>query len=258
MFLYQDLQTNDFQTYSATTKAYRISYEQQNSAVINSDNSSSAIYKHELKKPAIKTPHTKTISPVAKMYADRLTNGDAQERAFLMNTINSVCLQNVREAAALSDEDVTNALFGIIEEDISKLKKPTKRQIRLRKKLEENKNLSPKQKEIAMKNSEYEIAEQNKILAFYTLGTLQNLTYKIVIKRTGIEPNLKDSSVVEKIIYELKNNKDENMRAAAVGTLHMIAKPVYYEDLKPIFQSALSDSSKVVKDAAKESLMYLE
>lgn len=258
MFFAQDIQINDFQNFQETAQVCRISYERQNSAVIETDNSSTAIYKHELKKPKIEAPQTKVISPVAKAYAHRLKYGDSQERAFVINTINSVCQQNIKEAAVFSDEDITNALFEIIQEDISKLSKPTKRQIRLRKEFNENKKLSQKQKEIALKYSEYEIAEHNKMLAFYTIGTIQNLTYKVIVKKTGIHPDFYDSSVNERIINEAKNNKDENMRAAAIGTLHMIAKPEYNKDLKPIFQSALSDKSETVRDIAKESLEYIE
>lgn len=258
MFFVQDMQINDFPNFSETTQAYKISYEQQNSVVTKSDNSYSAIYTHEVKKPKISAPQTMMISPIAKTYAIKLSNGDAQERAFAMNTINSVCQQNIKEAAVFSSDDITNALFSIIDEDISKLKKPTKRQLHLRKSFNENKKLTKKQKQIALKYSDYEIAEQNKFLAFYTLGTIQNLSYKVIAKKTGIHPTLHDSSVNERIINEAKNNKDENMRAAAIGTLHLISKPEYNNDLKPIFQSALSDSSPVVREIAQESLQYLK
>ena len=48
------------------------------------------------------------------------------------------------------------------------------------------------------------------------------------------------------------------MRAAALGALHMISKPEYNKDLKPIFKKALSDNSKAVRDMAQESLQYME
>jgi len=258
MFFVQDIQINDLKNPAEIVQTYKISQEQTESAIFKFEDSSSAIYKHEVKKPKIITPQTTTISPIAKSYAIKLKVGNEDEKKFIMENINSLCSQNVKESIVFSDTDISDALFEIINEDISKLKKPSRKQLHLRKAFNEGKELTQKQKEIAFSYSEKEKAEQNKILAFYTLGTIQNLIYRITTKKTGITPKLQDSPIVSKIIYEAKNNKDENMRASAIGTLHMIARPEYNKDLKPVFQSALSDKSKIVKDMAKESLQYME
>ena len=258
MISIQDLQINNFQNPVEIVQMHKISYAQENSALIKTDNSGSAIYTHEIKKPKIGLPQTKEIYPVVRLYSDKLKSGDAEERAYIMNTISNSCSRNLKEAIAFSDENITNALFSIIDEDISSLKKPTKRQLRLRKDFENDKKLSKRQKEIALSYSDYEIAEQNKIIAFYSIASIQNFMYKLIRKRTGLSPDIHTNNVIGKIIYESKNNENENLRAAAIGALHLIAKPEYNKDLKVIFQSALSDKSQVVKDTAQEALLYIE
>lgn len=258
MFFAQDVQLNDIQSPAEITGAYQISYSNQDSAVINFDETPSAIYKHEPKKPKIIAPQTTTISPVAKLYAEKLRNGTAKERKYIMDNINFTCNKIPREAIIYTDSDITDGLFAIINEDTTNLQKPSKRQLKLRKEFSEGKKLSQKQIQSAISYSESEIAEQNKILAFYTLGTIQNLSYKIIVSKTGIKPKLHDSPITDKIIYEAQNNKNENLRAAALGTLHVISKPEYDKELKPVFQKALNDNSKIVRDMAQESLQYIE
>ena len=258
MISIQDLQINNFQNPDEMVQMHKLAYKQENSSLINLDNSKSAIYTYEVKKPKVGLPQTKEIYPVVIIYANKLKTGDAEERAYIMNTINNLCTRNSKEAIAFSDENITNALFSIIDEDISKLKKPTRRQLRLRKDFNANKKLSKNQKTLAFSYSEYEIAEQNKLLAFYTISSIQNLMYKVITKKTGLKPDIYSNKVIEKIIDEAKNNKDGNMRAAAIGTLHVIAKPEYNQDFKIIFQSALSDKEQIVRDTAQEALLYIE
>lgn len=254
MILAQDIQINFEYTASEVIEANRIASEEENSAVVEYGDTPSAIYKHAVKKPKVITPKTAEISPVAKIYSDRLKDGTADERKYLMENINFTINNSPKSGLIYTDKDITDSLFAIINEDISKLKKPSKRKLRLREEVKNNKELSEKQAKYALSMTEREIAEQNKVLAFYTLGTIQNLSYRYILKTTGLSPKLHDSYIIDKVIYEAEQNKDENLRASAIGTLYMILKPEYKDELTKIFQNALSDNSKAVKNMAEEAL----
>lgn len=254
MIFAQDIQINSDYSAVEIIEANRISSSVNNSSLVEYNDTPSAIYNHEIKKPKVITPQTNIISPIAKMYSDRLREGTANERKYIMENINFTINNSPKSGLIYTDKNITDSLFAIIDEDISKLKKPSKRKLKLREEIKNNKKLSEKQVQFALTLSEKEIAEQNKVLAFYTLATIQNLTYKYITKTTGLQPKLHDSDVINKIISEAANNKDEQLRAAAIGSLYMIAKPEYNNELETIFQNALSDNSKVVKDMAEEAL----
>ena len=258
MIFTQDIQINLEHTAAETIEINRIANSEEDSALIQYNDTPSAIYKHEVKKPKIVKPQTTEISPVAKMYSERLKEGTADERKYIMENINFTINNSPKSGLIYTDKNITDSLFAIIDQDISKLKKPSKRKLKLREEIKNNKKLSERQMQYALSLSEKEIAEQNKILAFYTLATIENLSYKYITKTTGVQPKFHDSAIVEKIIDEAKTNKDEQVRAAALGSLYITAKPEYNDELKIIFQNALSDSSKVVKNMAEEALENLK
>lgn len=229
-----------FQTTPAVTAEYKLAYNVKSP-----------------KKPEIVEPQTKTISPVIIYLIQKLKNGTLEEQERCISSIN----KNLETKGALQylDSGITNALFTLVESDISKYKEATNSQKRLRKKIQEGKKLSKEQYQNAYALSDREKAEYNQVEAIYVIARIQNLLYKELYKRSGLKPQFYDLPAVSGLINEAKNNRSENVKIAAISSLGMIYKPEFYDSLKQELQIIEQQStSNNVKNEAQKVLKYIE
>lgn len=200
---------------------YRISYEVKNPKVANI-----------IKEPTIVPPKTDYIIPVVKNLTDVLNSGTPEEVSKSINYINSD-LQTVGNLKYL-DASLADALFGVVNKDTSAMKKPTREQLRLRKKLKAGKKMTPTQIDLATKLSEKEIAECNKVSALYTIASIQNVLYSELTKRTDLKPKLDDMPAYSRLSDILLNTTDANLKNASAIALATMDRADFHEDIKTL------------------------
>lgn len=200
---------------------YKISYEIKNPQAIKI-----------VKEPIIISPNTNCIVPVVKNLSETLKNGTPEEVVKSINYINKD-LATVRKVQYL-DVSLTDALFDIVNKDTSEMKKPTKEQLRLRKKLKAGKKMKPAQIELATNLSEKEIAECNKVSALYTIASIQNVLYSELTKRTDLKPKADDMPAFSRLSDILLNTIDVNLKNAAAIALATMDRPDFHDDIKSL------------------------
>lgn len=204
------------------------------------------------KKPTIIDPQTTEISSVVNLCVNKLKNGSPEEQQKYLSLLMKG-LENPKIAPQFLDTKILDSLFYIINKDTSSLKKTTKKQKKLRKKLENGEKLSKKDIERAYSLSEQEIADRNKIYAFVVIAKNQNVLYTELRKRSNLKPNFSDMPASARLL-ELLNNPDDDIRASAIGALYMMYRPEFKKDLIPVFENASKSQSPAVRDFAVKSL----
>ena len=192
------------------------------------------------KKPVIVEPQTESVSPIIVV----------DETLSLLNSDSILVKKNAifkireklktKEGLQFLDVRITDALFCIVDEDISSLKDETFLQKKLRKnirkKLQQGKTVSEKQFEKAYKISDKELAKHNKIFALFTIAEIQNLLYTELEKRANIKPNFYDMPAVERLISVYKNNPDEEIKDSAKKALTMMYRAEFDKDFETLFK----------------------
>ncbi len=218
---------------------YKISYEIQNK-----------------KQPTIVQPQTKSISPVVNYLISKLKTGTPIEK--------SRCLELIEKGieskgnSQYLDAGLTDALFFVADENISKLSGPTLGQKMLRNKISKGKKVSLQKMTKAMELSDIELAQKNKLYSLFLIGKIQNLLYKDIKTRTGLNPKLYDMPATARLVEEVKNNPDDTIKASAIGALYLMNRPEFNEDLEEIFESAQHSEAKAVREYATKALNDLE
>lgn len=230
--------------------------EQRIAELDRSKNISSYTYKYELKKPAVVQPKTSTISPIVVYITEKLKHGTPQEQKRALVAILQG-LDKKKGAAQYLDAGLTDALFYVIDQDTSKMQGPTRQQKRYRKQIQANKKLPKEKIDIAIELSEKELAERNKAYSLYLVAKIQDKLCDEIVNRTGIQPQLSDLSIVQRLIKVSQTNQDENIRGAALGALALLNRPEFEQDLSIIFSQAASSNCQTVKKYAERALRSL-
>ncbi len=235
------------------TKAYEQRIVMQNR---NADFSSYTIA-YTPKKPEIVKPQTSYISPMVMHVSERLKNGTLKEQESSIRTIlNSL---DSSTGAQFLDKGINDALFAIVDSDLSQYKGPTWSQKRLRNKHYQGKKLTKEQAKKAFELSDRERAEVNKGLALTAIAESQNLLFREVYRRTGLKPSFKDLPAVDKIVYEAKNNQSEYVKIAALNALGYLYRPEYLDDLSATFSDiAKTTKSDTIRKQAQGGIDMLE
>ena len=209
-----------------------------------------------VKKPTVVAPDTTKISPVVNYMIQELRTGTPQKQTENIYLINKALNSNA--AVQFLDENITNALFDVVNKDTSKLKKPTSKQIKLRKKIEKGENISSEQVKTALTLSDSETAERNKVYALATIAKIQNLLYKEITKRTGLKPKFYDMPAAAKLVEEYKNNADKNIQKASLEAIYIMYKPEFRNDILPIFEQAVTSQNQEISLLAQDVLHVIK
>ena len=159
---------------------------------------------------------------------------------------------NKKIAGNLLDTQISDALFDIVDKDVSSLEQATPEVIALREKPENE--LTAAEKEKAQTRSPYEKAINNKQYALYTLAYMQECLNTELESRGSKALELKDLPQIDKIVDTVKSNPEPTLRKSAVRALAHIARPEYKDDLKTLFEIAKTDEDEEVRDAAEKAL----
>ena len=221
-----------------------------------SPSNSTYTYKYEQKKPKVVQPKTTSISPAVIYLSATLKQGTPQEQTRALVAILQG-LNKKKGSAQFLDSGLTDALFFVINQDTSKLKGPTKQQIRYRKQLKENKRLPKEKIDIAVELSDKEIAERNKAYSLYLVAKIQSELCNQIEERTGLQPKVTDLPIVQRLIKVSQTNQDENIRGAALGALALLNRPEFEQDLSVIFSKAANTNDKIIKEYAERALKSL-
>ena len=209
-----------------------------------------------VKKPEIVRPETTQISPLMNYVIQELKTGTPEKQMENIYLINKGL--NSKAAVQFLDENITNALFDLVNQDTSKLKKATSTQIKIRQKIEKGEQVSPEQAKKALTLSEQETAERNKVYALATIAKIQNILYKELTKRTDLKPSFYDMPAAAKIVDEYKNNPDKNIKKASLEALYIIYKPEFKKDLMPIFEQAATSQNQEISLFAQDILKVVK
>lgn len=201
------------------------------------------------KKPQIVNPQTETISPLVSYLIQKLQTGSIEEQEKCLSVIGKNI--ELKSNEQFLDESLTNELFNLINEDISKYKEATEKQKRLRKKIQEGKQLSKKEYLSAYNLSEQERVQKNQITAVFLIAKIQNVLYKEIKQRSNLMPKFYDLPAVSKLINEIKNNKNENIKIAAVDAIGVIYKYEFFDDITALLENIeKTTTSENVKNEA--------
>ena len=205
------------------------------------------------KKPQIVQPQTETISPLVSYLIQKLQTGTIEEQERCLFIIGKNL--ELKGSEQFLDESLTNALFSFANKDISKYKQATEKQKHLRKKLQEGKELSKKNYQIAYSLSEQEIAQKNQITAIFLIAKIQNVLYKEIKQRSDLQPKFYDLPAVPRLINEIQNNKNENIKIAAIEAFGIMYKYEFFDDitalLENIEKTATSQAVKITSTQIK-------
>ena len=207
------------------------------------------------KKITIVKPQTNTISPQVNHSVQKLQNGSVLEKK--QTLLNIMQALETKSAAQYLDASVTDALFAIVDEDISSLKDASCAQKCLRKKIKEGKKYSERKTAKALALSEKEQAENNKVMALYTVAQIQNVLFTELDKRSGLKASFSDMPASKKLLDEIQNNPDNNIKGVAVAALYKMYRPEFKKDLVPVFEKYSKSSIKEVKESASKSLKLI-
>lgn len=201
------------------------------------------------------------------IFISKLTNNDYKEQAEAMKgmaVITKISSDISSDFAAdlLLDVKVADTLLGIINNDTSKLEGPTPKQLEIREKIMSGKKVSEAEEAEANVISPMELAERKKILAIFTVTTLQKL-YSLQIEKlyNNIAP-LTELPGAASIVEQIKNNPNPIIRVACIEALSelesQLKRPEYKQDLTTLFTVAKNDKDHYVQMAAEEALKNLE
>ena len=216
---------------------YKIAYEVKNPKIVNT-----------IKEPTIVSPKTDYIIPVVKSLTESLKTGTPEVVSTSINYINED-LQTSSNVQYL-DASLTDALFEVVNRDISNLKKTTREQVKLRKKMQSGKKMKASQIKLATNLSEKEIAECNKVSALYTIASIQNILYSELVKRTDLKPKLDDMPAYSRLKEILLNTTDVNLKNVSAVAIATMDRPDFHEDIKSLLTKA------GMLDAVKKYLKY--
>ena len=158
-------------------------------------------------------------------------------------------------AGVVLDEKVVESILGALTKDSSAMEGPTPKQIELRTKEMQGKQLTDAEKIEANKLSPMEKAEQNKEFALFTLRLVQEMYMEGIEKMTGKQPDLKDVPGVEQMVVTVKSNPNPAIRAAAISALSHNSREQDKEVLGTILKiAAEQDADESVRNSAKQFL----
>ena len=157
----------------------------------------------------------------------------------------------------LVNEEVFKGLTNIVTKDTSNMPGPTAEQKALREKKFSGTQLTPEQDKLAETLAPQEVAEMNKQYATYTLAVVQKNFRTSVNKeasKQGLEAvKLNEIPEIDKIIENVKSNKNPVIREASISALSYIAQPEDKETLGIIFSIATQDQDPIVRESAKKA-----
>ncbi|MCR5260691.1 MAG: hypothetical protein K6C94_02515 [Candidatus Gastranaerophilales bacterium] len=214
-----------------------------------------------VKKPEIVPPQTDYISPDIKNYINILNNGNLDEQKKCLGIIlNRLRTYNAEKNAQFLDAGLTDALFNVVNQDVSKLKKPTFTQKRLRKKIEEGKKLSYKEWEKANTLTDYDEAILNKMDAFKIIAELQIMLYLEIVNRSDLKPTFYEMPATARLLEAYENEKSEDMKAYIVTIISRLSLVTddFDRDICDFLQKAAKSKSKTVKQTAEKALELKE
>lgn len=199
----------------------------------------------------------KVISPVSQYLIEKLNKGTVDEQERCLSYINKNL--DTKSSAQYLDEELTKTLFALVDKDISNLKDITSKQKKLRLKQQDGKKLTDSEYKIAFTFSEKEKAEYNKVEAVYVIARIQNVLYKALKKRTGLQPKLSDMPAVSGLVNEIKNNPSENVRSASVAALAAMYQPAFKDDLLYLLSDLNKNAnSEYMKKQTVQAIKYIQ
>lgn len=203
------------------------------------------------KKPQIVKPQTETISPLVSYLIQKLQTGSIEEQEKCLLVIGKNI--EIKGNEQFLDESLTNALFNLVNDDISKYKEATEKQKRLRKKIQEGKELSQKDYFTAYNLSEQERVQKNQVTAIFLIAKIQNVLYKEIKQRSDLQPKFYDLPAVPKIINEIKNNQNENIQIAAVDAIGIMYRYEFFDEITSLLENIQKTTkSETVKQEAEQ------
>lgn len=208
-------------------------------------------------KPNIVPPKTNTISPVVKYCIQTLNNGSITEQKQTMSMI-AKYLDNPKSVPQFLDASVLDALFAVVDQDISKYKGPSFSQKRLRKKLANGVKLSKKDFDKACSLSDKEKAIKNKVYALALIAKLQNVLYTEITKRSDLKPSFYDMPAVSGLINLYKTTTDKDVKISAMGAIYLMYRPEFYNDIHDLYISFAQSDDADIKSIAQKVLAELE
>lgn len=205
------------------------------------------------KKPIIAEPQTKTISPIVVYCIKNLKNGTPFEQKRCLSMI-AKGIENPKVAPQFLDKEISDGLFFIVNQDTSSFKAPTFKQKRLRNKIKNGKKYTKEQYDEAIKPSERELAESNKLFALALIAKIQNVLYEELVKRSKLKPSFYEMPASDKLIDISKNHPNNDIKAAAIGALFLMYRPEFDKEIKNVFEKASMSDIPQVKSFAEKSL----
>lgn len=201
------------------------------------------------------------------IFISKLTNNDYKEQVEAMKGMAAITkissdISSDFAADLLLDVKVADTLLGIINTDTSKLEGPTPKQLEIREKIMSGKKVSEADEAEANVISPMELAERKKIMAIFTVTTLQKL-YSLQIEKlyNNIAP-LTELPGAASMVEQIKNNPNPIIRVACIEALseleRQLKRPEYKQDLTTLFTVAKNDKDHYVQIAAEEALKNLE
>jgi len=157
----------------------------------------------------------------------------------------------------LVNEEIFKGLTSIMTKDTSNMPGPTAEQKSLREKKFAGTQLTPEQDKIAETLAPQEEAEMNKQYATYALAVVQKNFRTSVNKeasKQGLEAvKINEIPEIDKVIENVKSNKNPLIREASISALSYIAQPEDKETLGIIFSIASQDQDPIVRETAKKA-----
>lgn len=157
----------------------------------------------------------------------------------------------------LVNEEIFKGLTSIMTKDTSNMPGPTAEQTALREKKFSGTQLTPEQDKLAETLAPQEEAEMNKQYATYALAVVQKNFRTSVNKeasKQGLEPvKLNEIPEIDKVIENIKSNKNPLIREASISALAYISQPEDKETLGIIFSIATEDQDPLVRETAKKA-----
>ena len=206
----------------------------------------------------IEIVESENIKPVIDIntFIAELANKDYARQAEAMGTIAQVASVSPDIAAQLLDVKVIDTLLGIMHADTTKLQMPSEKQMMLRQSALKGHTLSVEDMKEATSMSEYELAEQNKQYAMYTLASLQRV-YAGEVKKMGAEVAFSDLPGANEILKEIESNPNPAVRISGLSALNYVQRPEYKAEIHAAYEKASQDKNPLVRDVAQRGAQLL-
>lgn len=200
-----------------------------------------------------------TVSAInVPSFVGQIKSDDLQQAGDAIEKVADIAQNDPKQASALLDTDLMEALLGVIGKDTSALEGPTEHQKELRQQLLSGKQLTEADMTEANKISPLEMAERNKQYALFTTAILQNLLIDEFKKTNNMTPDIKDLPGMEQIVSTIKDNPNPMLRASGLAALAYNARPEYKPVMKEIFELSKQDADENVQKVAAEGLTKLD